>query len=232
VIVRHAGSRLLLITQPDHAQLSRGLMDWCAALRTHPRRAPILHAIGEHDNGWTEPDAAPTVDPGTGRPFDFVSAPAPVRQAVWPRGVGRLASDPWAAALVAQHAITVYDRYRGDAAWATFFADMERLRDRMVGNSGGSPGDLAADYVFVRLGDLLSLAFCTGWSETLRMGGWSVACSGTHVRVSPDPFAGAVVPIEIAARDLPAGPYRDDGGLRAEFARAPLTVLRGDAAGS
>ena len=89
-------------------------MEAWTALATHPRRAPILHAIGEHDNGWAEADAAPSVNPATGNPIDFVSAPLTVRHGVWPRAVQRLAPDPWAAALVAQHAITVYERYASD----------------------------------------------------------------------------------------------------------------------
>src|SRR3712207_6208701 len=110
MIVREQADRLLLITQPDHAHLSRRVMERCVVLRDRPRRTSILLAIGEHDNGWAEPDAAPQVDPATGSVHDFVTAPLAVRHSVWPRGVARLANDPWAAALVAQHAITVYDR--------------------------------------------------------------------------------------------------------------------------
>jgi hypothetical protein len=231
VIIRPAGERLHFITQPDHAHLSRRVMEACSALADNPRRPVILRAIGEHDNGWAEVDAAPIVDPATGEPSDFVTAPAPVRQAVWPRGVGRLSSEPWAAALVAQHAITVYDRYRPDPAWTTFFGRMEALRDAMVRASGGRSDDLSQDYEYVRLGDLLSLAFCTGWSEELRFAEWSVVGSGTRISVSPDPFDGAVVPMQVSARDLPRGPYAGDSELRAEFARADAVVLHGTVAG-
>src|SRR5207244_8609773 len=102
------------------------------------------HAIAEHDNGWAEADAAPTVNPENGRIADFVTAPLAVRHAVWPRGIAQLAEDPWAAALVAQHAITVYDRFRSGAAWASFFAELEAARgamlrseERRVGRGGG-----------------------------------------------------------------------------------------------
>jgi hypothetical protein len=227
VIVRDAGERLHVITQPDHARLSRRLMQACSRLVEHPRRAVILKAVGEHDNGWAEVDAAPMVNPATGEPFDFVTAPAGVRQGVWPRAVRRLAADPWAAALVAQHAVTVYEKYRAEAGWATFFSGMERLRDELVQASGQPPGDLAQDYEYVRLGDLLSLAFCTGWTEPLQFGDWNVTRAGTHVSVSPDPFAGAVVPVQVIARELRRGPYADDRGLHAELARAQAIVLHG-----
>jgi hypothetical protein len=62
------------------AQWRRGGLDG------HPRRASILHAVAEHDNGWREVDMAPTVD-AEGRLHDFVSAPLDLRQGVWPRAI-------------------------------------------------------------------------------------------------------------------------------------------------
>ena len=129
MIVRSSGSEIELITQPDHAQLARRVMEHSRALHDHPRRNRILHAIGEHDNGWAELDAEPSVNGETGEIFDFIHAPAAARQAVWPRAVARLAADPWAAALVAQHALTAYDRYRSDPEWTGFFDEMTRTRE-------------------------------------------------------------------------------------------------------
>ena len=96
MIVRTTESSLLLIAQPDHAVLARQIMErWqTGGLPGEPRRASILHAIEEHDNGWREIDAAPVLDGATGRVLDFITIPADTRQAVWPRGVGRLAADP------------------------------------------------------------------------------------------------------------------------------------------
>jgi len=116
VIVRRVHDAIQLITQPDHAHLARTIMEHCVPLAARRRRDAILHAIAEHDNGWAEEDAAPTVNPTTGTVVDFVSAPLSVRHAVWPRGIARLADDPWAAALVAQHALTVYDRCSSGSA--------------------------------------------------------------------------------------------------------------------
>lgn len=238
MIVRQAGTGLLLITQPDHAQLAGRIMRHCVALADHSRRGAILRAIAEHDNGWAEEDAAPLADPAGGV-VDFVAAPLAVRHRVWPRAVERLADDPWAAALVAQHAITVYDRFRPDPAWTPFFARMEALRDRMTQSvaqacatgSGAAAADLRDDYAFVRLGDLVSLTFCTGWTDAQRYADWTVRLSGDRVRVAPDPFGGAVIPIEIAAREIPARPFRTDAGLRDALGRASATVLRGAASG-
>src|SRR5688500_19092608 len=107
MIVRPAASAFHLITQADHAALSRRIMEHWLPLAHHARRPSILEAVGEHDNGWRELDQNPAID-RTGRVVDFVNAPSPAKQAVWPRGAARLAGDPWTAALVAQHAMAGY----------------------------------------------------------------------------------------------------------------------------
>src|SRR5688572_25961561 len=91
MIVRDERDTLLLITQPDHAQLSEAIV---AGIRTEPpldspARRTILMATREHVNGWTEVDAFPTVDAATGRPCDFMSGPAAVKHELWLRGITR-----------------------------------------------------------------------------------------------------------------------------------------------
>jgi hypothetical protein len=227
VIVRQTGDALQLITQPDHAALASAIMQHSVALAGHPRRPSILLAIAEHDNGWREPDAVPLVDPATGVPLDFISAPIEVRQGVWPRGVARLASDPWAASLVAQHALAIFERYRGDAAWTRFFAEMETVRRTMLETSRRSIDELVADYRFLGLGDLISLTFCNGWTEVERFQDWTVQLSGSRVVVSPDLFRGDSIPIAIDAREIPRRAYRNDVELRKELANAATTSVRG-----
>jgi hypothetical protein len=206
-------------------------MEHCAPLASNPRRDEILLAIGEHDNGWTEEDAAPRVNLATGEVFDFVSAPADVRQAVWPRGVARLARDPWAAALVAQHAVTVYDRFRSDREWARFFAEMEAARDAMVRAADRNLDELLSDYVLVRLADLISLTFCVGWDDEQRFGAWAVQRDETRVVVTPDAFGGAEIPIEIDAREIPNRPFRSEVELRDALREAKVTTLEGMVSG-
>ena len=231
MIVRSEPDRLILITQPDHAQLARRIMERSPALAARPRRDAILQAIGEHDNGWKEEDAAPLVDSATGAIADFVHIAVEVRHRVWPRGVARLAANPWAAALVAQHAITIYDRFRADAAWAAFFTEMESLRTTFVGGAGLTLGDLLADYPFVRLGDLISLSFCTGWTSEQRYADWSVHAEGAHVivrsAVAPGLFARSSVPIEIRATEIPPRTFASDDDLRAAIRAAGVVTLQG-----
>jgi len=230
MIVRSVDDHVQLITQPDHAHLARRVMDVCVPLVARPRRGAILHAIAEHDNGWAEVDAAPTVS-GNGGILDFVNVPLPVRHAVWPRGIARLVDDPWAAALVAQHALTVYGRFRPDSDWTAFFAEMEAARAAMLRASGMALDDLADDYPFLRLGDLISLAFCTGSTEAQQFGDWTVQLAGARVVVTPDVFDGAIVPFEIEARTIRNRAFRTDPELHDALRQATVTTLRGSVAG-
>jgi uncharacterized protein DUF3891 len=231
LIVRKSGKSIQLVTQPDHARLSRQIMERCVPLQTRTRRDTILFAIGEHDNGWEEEDAAPRVNPVTGEVVDFMTAPAEMRQRVWPRAVARLSANPWAAALVAQHAITIYDRHCRDADWSLFFEQMQSARDELVRATGMPLSELMADYGFVRLADLISLTFCTGWSDEQRIGHWRIQQSGERVVVTPDPFAGAEIPMTVPARELRNEVFPSDVALRDALGGATKTTLEGVALG-
>lgn len=226
MIVRPHDDSLLLITQPDHAHLAGDVMTRARPLAQHPRRDAILLAVREHDNGWTEPDAEPIIGP-SGDVADFISAPVAMRQGVWPRAVMRLAADPWAAALVAQHAITVYDRFRSDDAWTQFFIDMAALRDNRLARTARQLDDLIADYAFVRLGDLISLTFCTGWTTAQHYAEWTVQNHGDAVTVTPDLFGGETVRLEIEATEIPRRRYESDRDLREEIERGRRRRLSG-----
>lgn len=226
MIVRPGRGVLHLIPQPDHAALAARMMDSFTPLAAHQRRASILLAIREHDNGWREPDATPTVDPATGRILDFIRVPADVRQSVWPRAIERLAHDAWAGALVAHHAVTVYERFRGDPGWAGFFAALGATRDRLAVAAGRPLDELRADYVFLRLGDLLSLAFCTNSTSPQTCYGWTVQPSIDALSVSPAGFP-ADVPFTIDVREISDVPYPTDAALAAALGAARSRRLAG-----
>lgn len=226
MIVRPGDGVLHLITQPDHAALARWIMEHWASLHTAARRLEILTAIEHHDRGWAESDAALTVDPATATIRDFSHVPATVRQGVWPHSVERLAAAPWAAALVAHHAVTVYDRYRHDPEWQDFFPAMTARRDAHVARAGGELKALVRDYVYVRLGDLISLAFCTRATAAESLGPWTIRLDGAHLHVTPSPFV-LDVTFAVEAREIPDVPYPTDEALRAAVAAAPSRALEG-----
>ena len=231
MIIRHDGTAQFLITQPDHAALAARIMQhWLGdGLAESPRRAAILLAVKEHDNGWREVDAAPIVDGTSGRLLDFITVADAVRRDVWPRAVERLAAAPYAAALVAQHALHVYRRYLPDPEWTSFFNGMEALRDRNL--HAAQPvalDDLRHDYVFVRAGDLASLTFCSAWTDDQTdASGYVIRMEGERLVVTPDPFAGREWPIDITARELPNRSFSSDPDAARAYATAAHVKISG-----
>ena len=234
MIVRAHDDGWLLITQPAHAALAGRIMrEWQEpALRQSIRRDTILLAVAGHDNGWADTDAAPVLD-ASGRVLDFVALPAAMRQEVWPRGVDRLARVPYAAALVAQHAVHVYGRFRGDPAWTAFFAGMERARDEELRHAAPATiDDLLADYQFVRTGDLMSLAFCNNWRDPQQDGfGRTIHYDGSRMTVSPDPFEGRTLEIQITGRYLESIMFPTAAAAKEALDGAPLKTIGAVVAG-
>jgi hypothetical protein len=234
VVIRSTREHLLLIAQTDHAALAERIMRaWRRdGLPDAPRRDVILYATRRHDDGWIEHDRAPLVDAASGQLLDYVHAPDDIRRGIWPDGVERLAANPYAAALVAQHAAHLFDKYRNEPGWDLFIAGMERSRDRLIAAAPLAAGDLQADYFFVRMGDLLSLQFCDDWREPQEYGGYRSSWDGARLTVSPDPFAGAEVTLCVTARRLANRRYQTSADAAAAFAAAPAVTLTGIAAGS
>ena len=167
--------------------------------------------------------------------LDFIAAPDDVRRSVWPRGVDRLAASPYAAALVAQHALHIYRRYRDNPGWAPFFTEMETRRDRHLQYTAFSLDDLVREYFFLRIGDLVSLTFCNGWTDGQlddSGSGYAIRLEGTRLTIAPDPFEGRDVPLEITARELPDGTFRSADEARDAWSKAPQVLVQGVASGS
>ena len=228
MIIRPHQEGQLLITQPDHAALAARVMSHWTGLDS-PRRSDILIAVGAHDNGWLDVDAVPLRDGRTGGILDFMHVPLEVRQGVWPRSVALLHATPYAAALVAQHAIHIFSRFRGDDDWTPFFRQMEQLRGEALARSGAAPLEtLIREYMFVRLGDLISLTFCNAWPDVSGEDyGYTIRRDGTRVIITPDPFAGHEVPVAITGRLLPHDSLTDPAAARVAWEAAPPVTVSG-----
>jgi hypothetical protein len=230
LILRPAPGSLVFITQPDHAILAADLVARFQGLVTHPRREAILLAVREHDNGWRELDDEIVFDDKNGRALDFINVPEPLKQGVWPRGIDRLApASPHAAALVAEHALFVHEGNRGKPEWSAFFETVERQRASLVAQTGGSRAELADDYRFLALADLLSLSFCHGWRDARERFGHAVRCEGDDVIVSPAVIGGAPIPLDIQGRRVADRRYTSLAELRAALEAAPRERVIGHA---
>jgi len=193
----------------------------------------VMLAIQAHDNGWQEVDVEPCLDPATGRVLDFVRVPEDVRHAVWRRGVARLGGEPYAAALVAQHALHIYRRMRQQPGWRQFFVDMTSARDRHLAAAHEAIETLQREYAFLRLADLASLSFCgvdtAGQAQEM---GYDIHLAGRRLVVSPDPYAGATILLEITGRELDLASFASPAEARAAWQSAPRRTVTGVVTGA
>ena len=226
-----------LVTQPDHAAFAAELLSlWRAeGVPDHPRRADLLFAVREHDNGWREADAAPYWDPERHRPHDFLTLPRPARIEIWERGVARFAgSHPWAALLITRHARRLHRNRRDDAEWAGLLEMLDELERGLAEATGATEEEIAAADRLVDLADTLSLAVCNGWPEPFERHGVRARMrEGTLVdgtlELDPFPLAGATT-FRIPCRRIAIRDYRGDAALGGELATArwgELTVRVG-----
>jgi hypothetical protein len=232
VIVRPRPESLLFITQPDHACLAADLVEHVAALAEHPRLDALRLAVREHDNGWRELDRDLVFDASAGQALDFIAVPDAVKHAVWPLAVERLASaSPYAAALVAAHAIFVNAGSREKEDWRGFFADQEARRDALLARADAQLDELNQDYRWLAVADLMSLSFCHGWTDTRERFAHAVRCEGDTLIVTPAILPRSPVEVRVRARLVPDRQYRSAADLRAALDRATPEWIGGYACG-
>ncbi len=74
--------------------------------------------------------------------------------------------------------------------------------------------------------------FCNGWREPHLMEGYEAVLEGDRLVVTPDPFGGVVVDLEVPARAMPLRPYWSQDDLDHAWAEAEPTRLTGSAIGA
>jgi len=235
----------LAVSQPMHALVSgQMLRAWGAPGFARPEPfEEVATACAQHDVAWMGWEAAPTLDPATGRPTQFRKVGARTHAPMWAEGVQRaLASwGPWVALLVSRHGTRIYssyaDRHRLDpadvAAADAYNAEQAAFRAGMLAQLGATEAALEAAAALVAVTDALSLAACGGIAT---LGGAGVAPleGGGEVplrleegdgvmAVSPWPFAVEKVALSWTARRFrPEARWDDEAAMRAALAAAPV----------
>ncbi len=239
MIVTPMDGRLRVVTQNDHAHFAGELLAlWrSGGMPVHPRRQELLFAAREHDNGWRELDSAPMCDPGSGRPVDFTAVRREMRWQVWRQGTWRYVErEPYAALLIVRHALHLHRAHHSDPEWSDEIAWWRQLESELTVTTGAAEAQIADDYRWIEITDLLSLAACKRWRSVgpspeephgleahgvravLRAGSGKDDLTD-NLFVEPFPLAG-VTTFRVACRWIPDRRYAGDADLGTELATA------------
>jgi hypothetical protein len=234
----------LAVSQPMHALVSgQMLRAWGATgFATPDPFEEVATAAAQHDVAWMGWEAAPTLDPGSGRPHSFRQVGARIHAPMWAEGVRRAVAGwgPWVGLLISRHGTRIYsayqDRHRVEAADAeaaeAYLAEQAALRARLLALVGATEAQLEAAAALVAVTDALSLAACGGIA-TLGWSGMAPLAKGGEVplkleeghsvmTVDPWPFAAPEVPLAWTARRFAPGTrWADEGAMCAALAAAP-----------
>lgn len=115
MIIQEQGDQYILIRQTDHAVLA-GFFARAWGTEHFKRPEPFESfclAAAEHDNGWSEWELRPGVDPKSFAPYTFMSIPTEEHIALYQKGIERVVkTDRYAGLLVNMHCVGLYDRAR------------------------------------------------------------------------------------------------------------------------
>jgi hypothetical protein len=191
MLFRDDGEAVIAIPQPGHAWLAGQIVRaWGNGDFVQPSPfEEVCLAAEQHDIAWLAWEAAPTLNPATGRPHQFHEVPAARRVEDWRRGV-RLALAAYGrypALLVSRHADTIYGPLLrpgtlpgDDLALVRALLDEQHAFQRAVQETlaadprhrgGVEPGVVERNRLLVAAADGLSLAICRGVTGEVRRPG-------------------------------------------------------------
>ncbi len=209
-------SRVECLIQRHHALLSGMLANAWAKSHIHPL---LVAAITQHDAPWRKPDAAPTFNPDSGLPYDFVDYPPDDKIDFYRDGLDELERvDPYIAYMVSLH----YTTFSGTRDHEAFTRSERERRERLESRLAPalvSGAEKALEWL--KFFDVFSLHLCLTGPETVASSippwlddadAWSASPDGTDLQlrwaeettlqVAPWPFDKAVLSFDLHYRDL------------------------------
>lgn len=215
MILRPTENGHVAVRQDDHAAFAAWLLEhWIdRTFRNEPHREAILRAARLHNNGWCAVDDAPTRDPDTGLPVNFVDVTPEQALDIWRRGTDALMDDPFVELLVVHHAYSIYETTRKRVPeWKAFFTEFAQRRARLRSRLAVDHPELEHAYSFLRMADWLSLAWCMRpepWEERPEQyAGYRFRREGEGFLFTPWPFDARELRYELPVARLRAEGYR------------------------
>jgi hypothetical protein len=239
MLLREDGDAVVCIGQPAHAWVSGQLARAWGNARFGPVEPAeeVCLAAEQHDIGMAAWDAAPDLNPATGRPYSFVEMPLATHLELWSRAPRlALSQGRYAALLVSMHGVALYEMRDLDrldppeAAAVRGYMEAQRAFQEEIRASLGAPEDeVRRNQRLIWTWDFLSLALCLDWAPATAK---EVPAAGAPVDVrvesrtlDPWPFAAERVELHCDGRRL-EGRFEDQERMRAALEAAPWVTLR------
>jgi hypothetical protein len=248
---------VIAIPQPSHSWLS-GQFVRAWGNEAFARPAPfeeVCLGAALHDIGWLPWEAAPTLNPETGRPHNFLEMKPAIHTQLWTNGVQQaLAFGRYPALLVSLHAKTIYTTFFNfekappdDAQLVRAFlnkqeefqhATIEALAADPLLRSDVTPEAVGRNRRLVAATDRMSLEVCWGITDEITIP--NVPTTGAdvtklHIRsphgdpadltLSPWPFSTDHVEVFCEGRHL-RGRFTDETALRDALRAAERAPIR------
>jgi hypothetical protein len=257
MLFRTDGADVIAIPQPSHSWLS-GQLARAWGNETFARPSPyeeVCLGTALHDIGWLPWEAAPTLNPETGRPHNFLEMKPATHTKLWTDGVHQaLAFGRYPALLVSLHAKTIYTTFFNfekappeDAELVRAFlqkqeefqrATIEALATDPMLHPDTTPEAVGRNRRLVAATDRMSLEICWGITGEVRIP--NVPTTGTHVTelhirspqgdpadltLTPWPFATDRVEVFCEGRRL-GGRFTDEKALHEALSTAERAPIR------
>ena len=241
MIVHRVGDAAEIVMQVDHSLVAGSLASLWPGLE--PRES-VLTAATLHDAGWRSWEAAPRLDPETGRPQNFLRVDIDLHLQFYEAGIAEVtARNRYAGMLVGKHLAGIYrQRYGTQAALRmTRAADAQAKIDEFVARIeerflalqrelGVSDQEFWRNYVLLQVFDRLSLWLCRGdpaGTGSMRIvlpddGELAVEPTAGGCSLSPWPFESARAGISVPVRVVPLTGYANDADCAARVLAAPV----------
>lgn len=248
MIVRDTGNGWQIVMQTHHADLSGQLCRaWGSNGLVAPRpEGPLAVVSVRHDDGWAVWERAPSLDPETDAPRDFLNVQVLLHLDFYRACISAITDeDPYAGLLASMHGAGIYrERYGAQPGLELRFQeDVQARVDAFVAEQEASfPGRITAlgisdkerwvNYKFLQAFDRLSLYFCMkdlDVGEAGELAPIPVDYDGNevtvqmeprgswHVRLDPYPFAESPATFTLERRVLPKTSWESDAEFRADL---------------